>query len=113
MSVALAAIALCIASVHDGDGVRSCEGERIRIENINAPELPDSPLCRQRRANAWCDYALGYKSRDALARFLKTGRVEMRRNGKDRYGRTLARITVDGRDAGEYLISLGLARPWT
>ena len=34
------------------------------------------------------------------------------RAGTDRYGRTLARITVNGQDAGEYLVSLGLARPW-
>ncbi|PAP96113.1 thermonuclease family protein [Mesorhizobium wenxiniae] len=32
---------------------------------------------------------------------------------KDRYGRTLATIEVDGRDVGDILIGEGLARPWT
>lgn len=30
---------------------------------------------------------------------------------KDKYGRTLARVLVDGRDIGEILIEEGLARP--
>ncbi len=32
---------------------------------------------------------------------------------KDRYGRTLATVSVDGQDVGEILIAEGLARPWT
>lgn len=31
---------------------------------------------------------------------------------KDRYGRTLGRVLVDGVDVGELLISEGLARRW-
>jgi endonuclease YncB( thermonuclease family) len=30
----------------------------------------------------------------------------------DRYGRTLASVTVNGRDVGEILIGEGLARPY-
>ena len=109
----LEAVALCLASVHDGDTVRSCEGERIRIANIEAPELPDSPKCRPRpRSYAWCDYDMGYESRDALRAFLASGPVKIQRTGTDRYGRTLARLTVNGRDAGQYLIARGLARQW-
>lgn len=38
----LEAIAMCLATVvHDGDGLR-CDGERIRIVNIEAPKLPGS-----------------------------------------------------------------------
>lgn len=32
---------------------------------------------------------------------------------KDRYGRTLATIEVNGRDVGKIMIAEGLARPWT
>jgi hypothetical protein len=39
----LAAAALCIASVQDGDTVRTCAGERVRLEGIDAPEVLDSP----------------------------------------------------------------------
>ena len=107
----LEAIVWCLSlSVHDGDSMR-CNGERIRILNIEAPERPGSPKCQQGR-NGWCDYRRGYKSRDALSALFRTGRVGIERAGKDRYGRTLARVTVNGEDAGEYLLSLGLARPW-
>lgn len=108
----LAAPALCIAAIHDGDTVRSCTGERIRIANIDAPELADSPKCRNRRRRGWCDARLGLRSRDALAVFLASGRVTIRRSGRDRYGRTLATLMVNGRDAGQVLIAQGLARPW-
>ncbi|TYC83813.1 thermonuclease family protein [Novosphingobium sp. BW1] len=107
-----AAPSLCIGSVHDGDTIRTCAGERVRIENIDAPELPNSPKCADRRRQGWCDYSLAVRSRDELASFLKGGHVAISRSGTDRYGRTLARLLVDGRDAGDHLVELGLARPW-
>ena len=107
----LEAIFMCLATlVHDGDSFR-CDGERIRIVNIEAPELPGSPKCESGR-NGWCDHRLAYQARDALSALFRSGRVGIERAGTDRYGRTLARVTVNGQDAGEYLISLGLARPW-
>jgi endonuclease YncB( thermonuclease family) len=120
MILSLALSAACIARVHDGDTIRTCAGERIRLENIDAPELRGSERCsaynRRRLAHgknpAWCDFALGEQSRDALATFLAAGPVRIRRNGTDRYGRTLATLSVNGRDAGRYLITLGLARRW-
>lgn len=105
------AAAACIASVHDGDSIRLCDGERIRIANIEAPEMPGSPKCERGR-RGWCDYQLAVQSRDALQGFLATGPVTIARQGKDAYGRTLARVSVNGRDAGQYLVSLGLAREW-
>lgn len=108
----LAAAALCVGSVHDGDTIRTCSGERIRIANIDAPELPGSPKCQDRRRQGWCDYRLAVSSRDALAALLATGPVRIQRRGQDRYGRTLATLSVNGHDAGEYLIAQGLARRW-
>lgn len=118
--IMIAAAGLCIAKVHDGDTLTLCTREKVRVANIDAPELLDSPRCapaqRQRLAGsknpAWCDYQAGEQSRDALRAFLDTGSVSMERLGHDRYGRTLARIYVGDRDAGDYLIRRGLARPW-
>ncbi len=110
ITLAIAA-SVCIASVHDGDSIRLCDGERVRIANIDAPEMPGSPKC-QRGRNGWCDYRLASKSRDALESFLSGGSVMIVRQGKDAYGRTLARVTVNGRDAGQHLVRLGVARPW-
>lgn len=106
------AVALCIANVHDGDTLHTCEGERIRIENIDAPELPDSPKCTEPGRNGWCDYDLAENSRDELASFLESGTVTVSRSGYDHYGRTLATLNVDGEDAGDHLISMGLAKAW-
>jgi len=113
MIMAAAAGTSCLGvSVHDGDTIR-CGGERIRIANIDAPELPGSPKCeRRRRGYEWCDYRAGAASREALRAFLTRGRVTIERQGEDAYGRTLATVRVNGRDAGEYLIARGLARPW-
>ena len=117
-----------ICSVHDGDSIRLCSGERVRLANIDAPEMPGSPRCvgrrhgarsanispanRQGRNPAWCNPEIAVRSRDALAAFVRSGPVTLRRQGTDRYGRTLARVTVNGRDAGQMLIGLGLARRW-
>lgn len=108
----LAALSLAAATitVHDGDSIR--EGiERIRLVGIDAPELPRSPSCRPGR-KGWCDYARGYQARDALRAFLASGPVKIDRCGVDPYGRTLARVTVNGVDAGRYLLERGLARRW-
>lgn len=107
------AATVCLApSVHDGDTIR-CGEERIRILNIDAPEMAGSPKCTRVRSGAeWCDYEAAVRSRDALRAFLARGRPLVERAGTDRYGRTLARVSVGGRDAGEYLVSIGLARPW-
>jgi endonuclease YncB( thermonuclease family) len=85
----------------------------VRIVNIDAPELPGSPRCAPpRRPGAWCDFARGAAARDALTRLLGSGVVTIERFGRDGYGRTLARVRVDGIDAGEWLIARGLARRW-
>lgn len=113
MPSTLAALVLCsVVVVHDGDTFR-CNGEKIRIANIDAPELPDSPRCKDtRRERAWCDYRAGYASRDALSTFLRSGQVKVQRLGVDRYGRTLASVTANGRDAGAYLVGINLAKWW-
>lgn len=105
--------------VHDGDTIR-CGVERVRIVNIDAPELSGSERCSQasrrrltgNRNPAWCDGILGIRSRDALAALLSQGTTLIVPVGRDRYGRLLARVIVDGRDAGAYLVSIGLARRW-
>lgn len=116
MSALVAAVSLiCVSlTVHDGDSIR-CGQERIRLANIHAPELEGSPRCENRRTGrnpSWCNYALGHCARDKLQAFLAKGQVRVVPQGLDRYGRTLARVTVNGQDAGEYLVRQKLARRW-
>jgi endonuclease YncB( thermonuclease family) len=51
-------------------------------------------------------------ARAALVAFLATGPVMIRRLRTDHFGRTLALISVNGKDAGAMLRKAGLARRW-
>lgn len=114
------ASSVCVARVSDGDSIRLCSGERVRLVGIDAPERAGSSRCSARsrarlqnsRNPSWCDPVKAEQSRAALTRFMGTGTVRIQRQGVDHYGRTLARVTVNGRDAGEWLISVGHARKW-
>lgn len=104
-----------VCDVHDGDSVRLCSGERVRLVGVDAPELAGSARCHPPRGGrnpSWCDPAAAQRARAALAAFLRSGPVRIQRTGLDRYGRTLARLTVNGKDAGQMLIARGLARGW-
>ena len=46
-----------------------------------------------------------------LEELIKEANLEIRRKGKDRYGRTLAQVIADGDDVAEQMIAEGLARP--
>jgi len=95
MLIILAAAAICApVSIHYGDTVR-CGAERVRIANIDAPELPGNPKCqRTRRGRAWCDFAAGAAAREALCGLAAGRRVIIDRTGIDPYGRTLALVRI-------------------
>jgi endonuclease YncB( thermonuclease family) len=86
-----------------GDTV-SISGERIRILNIDAPES-HQPHCE-------AELVAGLKAKERLAQLVRSGPVQITRDGQDRYRRTLARISVGGRDVGTVLVQEGLALPW-
>lgn len=114
LAIMASAAVLCGSpQVHDGDSLR-CNGERIRIANIDAPEVAGSPKCERRPVprSAWCDPAAGEAARRALAGLLRGRKITIVRTGTDPYGRTLALVYADGIDAGAWLVDQGLARPW-
>lgn len=88
--------------VHDGDTFWLA-GEKFRLAAIDAPEM--NGKCPAERT-------LALRSRDRLAALLSRGGLDVRREGHDRYGRTLARVQIDGIDVGATLVSERLARPW-
>lgn len=79
-------------------------GEKVRIADIDAPEI-----------DGRCDYerGLAIASRNRLLDLLNAGPSTLRREGKDRHGRTLAVVMVNGRSVGDMLVGDGLARIWT
>lgn len=89
--------------VLDGDTIELA-GERVRILNIDTAEL---------EARCPAELVLAQQARARLTDLLDDGPLDIRRIARrDRYGRTLATISVNGRDVGEVLISEGLARRW-
>lgn len=79
----------CLLVAIDGDTLR-CGAERIRLIGIDAPELPGH--CAQGRECAPGDPIAAQESLAALAK----GSAEVERDGIDDYGRTLARVRVNG-----------------
>jgi endonuclease YncB( thermonuclease family) len=89
----------------DGDTMR-CRNiaGRIRLVGIDAPELPGH--CNPDRR---CTPGDGYASREALRRLLQICPVRVLPQGRDDYGRMLARVTVNGVDVSCRMVALGAA----
>jgi endonuclease YncB( thermonuclease family) len=104
--------ALCGPGVHatcaiDGDTIWF-EGNKIRLADINAPEVTD----------ARCDYELdlGRKATTRLIGLLNAGPfslVSPEGRDADRYGRELRNVMRGGRSVGMVLVQEGLAEEWT
>jgi micrococcal nuclease len=79
--------------------------EKIRLQNVNTPELRRPRSRRElNRAVAATEFL-----RDKIE---QARSATIRRRGKDRYGRTLARIALDGHDLGRLLVRAGHAKRW-
>lgn len=89
----------------DGDTVRLGR-ERIRLLGPDAPEIRDHAHCPAERA-------AGRRAAARLGQILRGHPVDIERRGQDEYHRTLAILTVDGRNVGAQMIAEGLALRWT
>lgn len=90
--------------VIDGDTIQY-NGERIRIEGFNAPEV-FSPGCADEKA-------LGDRATRRLAQLINEGPFEIVHDGgrnKDNYGRKLRILERNGQPLGDILVAEGLAR---
>ena len=96
------AIAPLTATVVDGDTLRLTDGrlvETVRVWGIDAPEM-DQPGGKEARAE--------------LARLCgPPAPIKLERRGKDARGRTVARVSCGGEDAGLAMIVAGLAWAYT
>lgn len=94
-----------VAYVVDGDTVRLTSGERVRIAGIDAPETrPDNAKCK-------AEIALGKDARARAKTLLEGRRVTVVRVGRS-YNRTVAKLSVAGRDVATTLVASGAARQW-
>jgi endonuclease YncB( thermonuclease family) len=92
--------------VIDGDTV-VWHGKHIRIENLDAPEIGEHSRCA-------LELQRGQAAKRFAIRLVQTGRTfELYGfDHIDRFGRTVARLKIDGRDFGELMMAAGVARPW-
>lgn len=91
-------------TVIDGDTIER-NGVRYRLIGFDTPETW--------RARCTVEYDKGIAAKNRLQDLVSSGKaklVDTRR--EDKYGRGLARLYVDGKDAGRVLVSEGLARPY-
>lgn len=88
--------------VIDGDTIQIRQ-ERIRFEGIDAPEM---------KGACAAESSLARTARHRVEELLQGREVTIDRNGRDKYRRTLAKVSVDGMDVGAILLSEGLARKW-
>lgn len=91
-----------VTCVVDGDTVW-IEGEKIRLEGIDAPEP---------RGRCYDELIAAAKATERLRILLTENQFTIKRSGQDRYGRTLAKIIIGDRSAGEIMMSEGLVRKW-
>ena len=92
-----------VTCVVDGDTLWF-EGEKIRIKDIDTPEISKAD-CPQ-------ELKLAADATSMLIELLNKDRWTIERDGKDRYGRTLATILVDGTSVAEPMVAAGLAIQW-
>ena len=89
-----------IESCYDGDTCTSIQGEKIRLACIDTPELKGSKA----------DPIPAKEARDYL-NSLVTGRdVDIRRITKDRYDRTVAELSINGKNIQQIMVQKGYAK---
>ncbi|WP_088342610.1 MULTISPECIES: thermonuclease family protein [Rhodomicrobium] len=97
--------ALAAYIVVDGDTIKAPYGVTYRLLGFDTPETHFAKCDAERE--------LGLAAKQRLEELLATSEVKVLESGKrDRYGRTLATVTANGKDVGEILIGEGLARPY-
>lgn len=75
----------------DGDTLRDNFGRRIRLLDIDAPELAQT--CKDKAGALW---HCGRSARDALANLLQTNEIKCVLKGKDKYKRDLGTCFANG-----------------
>jgi len=96
-----------IARVVDGDTVDLTNGAKVRLVQIDTPEVYFSAECYGRRASAIAKWLLPPGTLVRLAAEPATDRI-------DRYGRLLRYVTRvrDGLNVNVYLVRIGAAAPY-
>lgn len=92
--------------VIDGDTI-DIRGTRVRVANLDAPDIGSHAKCAG-------EERLGQEAKRYAIQLIRGAkRVEIVNPERlDRYGRTVAHVSIDGRDFGDTMLRAGQARPW-
>ena len=99
-----------IVSVIDGDTVKlACPGAGIRRARLTGFDTPEvfSPKCASERARG------NRATQELKRRIRKASQISIERHGRDRYGRILAEVRIDGRPLAAEMIASGHARAYS
>ncbi|MEW6256839.1 MAG: thermonuclease family protein [Pseudomonadota bacterium] len=88
----------------DGDTLRSNSGEYLRMRGLDAPES-FRPHCRSEAIAAAA-------ATRALKALIAGKTIVILRHGRDKYGRTLGDVFVDGVNVAGVMVKAGVAKPW-
>jgi endonuclease YncB( thermonuclease family) len=87
-----------VVRIADGDTITVLDAanvqHKVRLQGIDPPERGQP---------------FGTKARECLAAMVMGKAVTMHDDGKDKYGRTLGRIEIEGRDVNRQMVADGLA----
>lgn len=87
-----------VVRIADGDTITVLDAanaqHKVRLQGIDAPERGQP---------------FGTKAREGLAAMVMGKAVTVHDDGKDKYGRTLGRIEIEGRDVNRQMVADGLA----
>jgi len=89
-----------IESCYDGDTCTTSEGEKIRLACIDTAEL------RGPKAQT----VKGQAARDYLNNLIAGKKVSIKRITKDRYGRTVAELSINGKNIQQIMFNNGYAK---
>ncbi len=101
-----------IETCYDGDTCTSTKGEKIRLACIDTAEL------RGAKANPF----LAKEARDYLNSLIAGKDLDIRKITKDKYGRTVAELSINGINVQQIMVKKGYAKiyskygyqcPWT
>jgi len=103
---------ITLLAIHDGDtfsvsigGLPPVFGQniRVRMRDIDAPEITSKNKCEAKKA---------IESRDYLRRRLTGKKIILKNVWRDKYFRLLATVEIDGVDINAELLSKKLAAPY-
>ena len=89
-----------IKSCYDGDTCTTIDGEKIRLACIDTPEIKGKKA----------DPIPAKEARDFLNNLLSNKKVSIRRVTKDRYGRTVGELFINGINVQELIVQKGYGK---